>query len=105
MTYKDNQRSTSQNVHPNVSRVQGGKRYSTQRVANSFNEPQIPPVQVPGWTPSFVQPPIPQAVPNFHNNDIVYFDPQQQLRNTAPPVPRAKKRLEIVPPTQSTNPD
>uniref|UniRef100_A0A9J2P0D6 Protein CASC3 n=1 Tax=Ascaris lumbricoides TaxID=6252 RepID=A0A9J2P0D6_ASCLU len=44
------------------------------------------------------------AAPNFHMqpSDIVYFDPQQQLiRKQVPPPPRAKKRLEIVPPTQS----
>ncbi|VDM38131.1 unnamed protein product, partial [Toxocara canis] len=45
------------------------------------------------------------AAPNFPlpPSDIVYFDPQQQLvRKQIPPPPRAKKRLEIVPPTHSS---
>ncbi|VDK47752.1 unnamed protein product [Anisakis simplex] len=54
-----------------------------------------PPTALPPSTYHLAPPPP--------SSDIVYFDPQQQLvRKQNPPQPRAKKRLEIVSPTQSS---
>lgn len=100
----------------------GGKRYSTQRLATSYvpePQPAAPPggpipIPPPEWrAPPFQAPPpttappiaVPTPVPNFRPSDIVYFDPQPQQIYRNPIPPRAKKRLEIVPPYQAKSPN
>ncbi|VDN19181.1 unnamed protein product [Gongylonema pulchrum] len=67
-----------------------------------------PPASFPAPPPTASAPPPPLAVPppappvpNFRSSDIVYFDPQPQQLYRNPIPPRAKKRLEIVPPYQA----
>lgn len=108
----------------------GGKRYSTQRTAAAAatgsyipppQQPTLPPAVPPLQSnppmavppaavyppPAFTAPPpnsatipVPAPVPAYQANNVVYFDPQQQPVNRNPMPPRAKKRLEIVPPQQ-----
>ncbi|VDN01512.1 unnamed protein product [Thelazia callipaeda] len=65
-----------------------------------------PPATVPPppATPAAAPPPpiaVSAPVHNFRSSDIVYFDPQPQQLYRTPIPPRAKKRLEIVPPQQT----